>query len=100
MHSLTSEANLPSYEALPNEVPMDAPQPNVCSNPAEFNVHSVPMGYEVPPAPQMWKVPTVAPQWSFSAVIPQITESSAFYQTFLKAKPKALGVSIKLHIII
>lgn len=100
MPSLTSEANLPSYEALPNEVPMDAPQPNVYSNPAEFNVHTVPMGYEVPPAPQMWKVPTVAPQWSFSAVIPQITESSAFYQTFLKAKPKALGVSIKLHIFI
>ncbi|XP_077310844.1 uncharacterized protein LOC143930415 [Lithobates pipiens] len=94
MPSLTSEANLPSYEALPNEVPMDAPQPNVYNNPAEFNVHTVPMGYEVPPAPQMWKVPTVAPQWSFSAVIPQITESSAFYQTFLKAKPKALGIVI------
>lgn len=95
MPSSTNEANLPSYEALPNEVPIDAPQPIVYCSPAEFNIHTVPTEYTAPLAPQMWKVPTVAPQWSFSAVIPQITESSAFYQTFLKAKPKALGVSIE-----
>ncbi|XP_018427737.1 PREDICTED: membrane-spanning 4-domains subfamily A member 8-like isoform X2 [Nanorana parkeri] len=94
MPSSTNEANLPTYEPLPNEVQMDSPQSNVYSNLAEFNVHTAPMGYDVPPAQQMWKVPTVAPQWSFAAVLPQITESSAFYQTFLKAKPKALGIVI------
>ncbi|KAM9325075.1 membrane-spanning 4-domains subfamily A member 4D-like [Gastrophryne carolinensis] len=98
MPSSADDANLPSYEALPNEVPAEAPA--AYSTPAQFNVHMAPLGYNVPPAPQMWKVPTVAPQWSVAAVVPQITEASAFYQTFLRAKPKALGIVIILAAVI
>ncbi|KAM3914057.1 membrane-spanning 4-domains subfamily A member 4D-like [Leptodactylus fuscus] len=77
-----------SYEALTNDVTAMAP-PYILP---QYNVPPVPPGYNAPPDPQIWKVPTVAPQWSFAAVIPQITESSAFYQTFLKGRPKALGI--------
>ncbi|XP_056385964.1 membrane-spanning 4-domains subfamily A member 8-like isoform X2 [Hyla sarda] len=87
--STEKTANAHSYEALPDDTTPTAP-------PYSLPHYVAPVLPEcnAPPDPQMWKVPTVAPQWSFAAVIPQITESSKFYQIFLKGKPKALGYII------
>ncbi|XP_075705406.1 membrane-spanning 4-domains subfamily A member 4D-like [Rhinoderma darwinii] len=81
-----------SYEALTSDTTPTAPPYGL----PQYHVPPAPPEYNAPPDPQMWKVPTVAPQWSFAAVIPQITESSAFYQIFLKSKPKVLGIVLIL----
>ncbi|XP_073537350.1 membrane-spanning 4-domains subfamily A member 4D-like isoform X1 [Phyllobates terribilis] len=89
-------ADTHSYEALTSETIPTAPPHSF----PLYHVPPVPLGYNGPSDAQMWKVPTVAPQWSFAAVIPQITESSAFYKTFLKGKPKALGIVLILAAIL
>ncbi|XP_073414892.1 membrane-spanning 4-domains subfamily A member 4D-like [Dendrobates tinctorius] len=89
-------AGMHSYEALTSETIPTAPPHSF----PLYHVPPVPPGYTGPSDAQMWKVPTVAPQWSFAAVIPQITESSAFYKTFLKGKPKALGIVLILAAIL
>ncbi|XP_069835417.1 membrane-spanning 4-domains subfamily A member 4D-like isoform X1 [Dendropsophus ebraccatus] len=86
--SSENKASCHGYETLPNDMTPTAPPYSL----SQFDVPPVLPGCIAPPDPQTWKVPTVAPQWSFAAVIPQITESSKFYQIFLKGKPKALGI--------
>ncbi|XP_040294313.1 membrane-spanning 4-domains subfamily A member 4A-like [Bufo bufo] len=45
------------------------------------------------PSTQVWNASTVVPQWRVANVVtPNTDPSSSFYRTFLKSKPRALGI--------
>ncbi|XP_040177020.1 membrane-spanning 4-domains subfamily A member 4D-like [Rana temporaria] len=94
-----SECVPPHYQPLmsgtPSEVPSAVPGLNVPMASFFQNVSPLPPMFYIPPSTQTWSVPTVAPQWQLSAIIPQNMDSSfPFFQTFLKGKPKALGIVV------
>ncbi|XP_077310747.1 membrane-spanning 4-domains subfamily A member 8-like isoform X1 [Lithobates pipiens] len=59
------------------------------------NASPQPPAYYNPPTTQTWSVPTVTTQSQVSTIIPQnLDPSLPFFQTFLKGKPKALGILV------
>ncbi|XP_063819179.1 membrane-spanning 4-domains subfamily A member 15-like [Pseudophryne corroboree] len=90
-------------QAAPAAPQMNYPQMNEqWIRPPDAPAYNVPPAshmWNVPPASQMWNVPPaqqfhnfpVTQQWNAIAAA-QITQSPAFHQTFLKGKPKALGI--------
>ncbi|XP_073453245.1 membrane-spanning 4-domains subfamily A member 4A-like isoform X2 [Aquarana catesbeiana] len=87
------------YETLMNSTPSAVPSAVPASNVpvASFfqNISPPPPTFYIPPSTQAFSVPTVAPQWRLSAIIPQNMDPSLpFFQTFLKGKPKALGILV------
>ncbi|XP_040177017.1 membrane-spanning 4-domains subfamily A member 4A-like [Rana temporaria] len=99
MSDPASECVPPRYETLmsstPSAVPSAVPVSNVPVASFFQNVSPPPPTFYIPPSTQTWSVPTGAPQWQLSAIIPQNMEPSApFFQTFLKGKPKALGILV------
>ncbi|XP_056385949.1 membrane-spanning 4-domains subfamily A member 4D-like isoform X2 [Hyla sarda] len=81
------------YETLQNQAPTAVPNWNTQVSPIVQSLSSPPPRYNAAPSTQMWTIPTVAPQYSVARVAaPNIDPSSPFYQTFLKGKPRALGI--------
>ncbi|XP_069837153.1 membrane-spanning 4-domains subfamily A member 4A-like [Dendropsophus ebraccatus] len=69
------------------------PAYNVSSPIPAYNVSSPIPAYNVSPSAQVLTVPTAAPQWTVAtAAAPNTASSSLFYQTFLKGKPRDLGI--------
>ncbi|XP_063819445.1 membrane-spanning 4-domains subfamily A member 4D-like [Pseudophryne corroboree] len=61
--------------------------------PAYQNVNPRSLECKVPPATETFTVPPELLQWNLAAVVPQnIDSSSSFFRTFVKGKPKALGI--------
>ncbi|CAI9619127.1 unnamed protein product [Staurois parvus] len=85
----------PCYETLMSSTPSSVPVSNVPVASFFQNVSPPSNVYYVPPTTQTWSGPTVAPQWHLSAIVPQNMDPSLpFFQTFLKGKPKALGIVV------
>ncbi|XP_073453266.1 membrane-spanning 4-domains subfamily A member 4D-like [Aquarana catesbeiana] len=98
MMSHPASKSVPShYETLMNSTPSAVPSvlPNVPVASFFQNISPPPPTFYIPPSTQAFSVPTVAPQWRLSAIIPQNMDPSLpFFQTFLKGKPKALGILV------
>ncbi|XP_077310746.1 membrane-spanning 4-domains subfamily A member 4A-like [Lithobates pipiens] len=89
----------PHYNTLmsstPSAVPSVVPASNVPMASFFQNVSPPPPTFYIPSSTQALSVPTVAPQWRLSTIIPQnMDPSSPFFQSFLKGKPKALGILV------
>ncbi|XP_077309971.1 membrane-spanning 4-domains subfamily A member 5-like [Lithobates pipiens] len=85
----------PSYETLMSRARSAVPASNVPAASYYQNVRPQPPTYYSPPTTQTWNDPTGASQWQLAAIIPQDKDPSApFFQTFLKGKPKALGILV------
>ncbi|XP_069837974.1 membrane-spanning 4-domains subfamily A member 8-like [Dendropsophus ebraccatus] len=83
----------PQVPPFIQNVPQQPPAYNVSSPIPAYNVSSPIPAYNVSPSAQVLTVPTAAPQWTVAtAAAPNTASSSLFYQTFLKGKPKALGI--------
>ncbi|XP_040176985.1 membrane-spanning 4-domains subfamily A member 4D-like [Rana temporaria] len=91
----TLMSRTPSYENQTRTAPFAVPASNVPVASYFQNVSPQHPMYYGPPTNQNWSVPTGAPQWQLSAIIPQNKDPSLpFFQTFLKGKPKALGILV------
>ncbi|XP_073453273.1 membrane-spanning 4-domains subfamily A member 4D-like [Aquarana catesbeiana] len=89
----------PHYETIlsstPSAVPSAIPALNVPVTSFFQNVSPLPPTFYIPPSTQALSVPTMAPQWQLSSIIPiNMDPSLPFFQTFLKGKPKALGILV------
>ncbi|XP_073453261.1 membrane-spanning 4-domains subfamily A member 4D-like isoform X1 [Aquarana catesbeiana] len=81
--------------STPSAVPSAVPASNVPVASFFQNISPPPPTFYIPPSTQAFSFPTVAPQWRLSAIIPQNMDPSLpFFQTFLKGKPKALGILV------
>ncbi|XP_068114453.1 membrane-spanning 4-domains subfamily A member 4D-like [Hyperolius riggenbachi] len=100
--SLTpGQVNANNYETICENPHTTIPTPAV---PLALNRHDVnpsPTAHQGSTNTQTWNVPTVAPQWIVATPVPPNVNSSAkFFQTFLKGKPKALGIVVIVAAII
>ncbi|KAM5140486.1 membrane-spanning 4-domains subfamily A member 4A-like [Mantella aurantiaca] len=83
------------YQTIVTGTPSAVPVPNVHIASSVQNINPSPPVYYVPPSNQAWSVPHVVPQWNLSTIIPPNEDQSlAFFQTFLKGKPKPLGILV------
>ncbi|XP_056385952.1 membrane-spanning 4-domains subfamily A member 8-like isoform X2 [Hyla sarda] len=84
---------LPTYQTSQNQGLTAVPNWNTQVPPFLQNAPPPFPAYNAAPSAQMWTIPTVAPQYSLATVVaPNTDPSSPFYQTFLKGKPRALGI--------
>ncbi|XP_069837181.1 membrane-spanning 4-domains subfamily A member 8-like [Dendropsophus ebraccatus] len=92
MSETNNENSAHTYESIQNQAPTAVPSWNT-QVPIILQNVPLPPAYSASHSPQVWPMPTAAPQWSVANVVPPNTDpSSPFYQTFLKGKPKALGI--------
>ncbi|XP_068114457.1 membrane-spanning 4-domains subfamily A member 4D-like isoform X2 [Hyperolius riggenbachi] len=101
--SLTpGEVNANNYKTTICENPQTTiPTPAVPLAMYRHDVNPSPPAYQGPSATQTWNVPTVAPQWIVATLVsPNVDSSAPFFQTFLKGKPKALGIVVIVAAII
>ncbi|XP_073453255.1 membrane-spanning 4-domains subfamily A member 4D-like isoform X3 [Aquarana catesbeiana] len=89
----------PHYETIlsstQSAVPSAVPASNVPVASFFQNISPLPPTFSIAPLTQELSVPTMAPQWQLSASIPlNMDPSLPFFQTFLKGKPKALGILV------
>ncbi|XP_073540693.1 membrane-spanning 4-domains subfamily A member 8-like isoform X2 [Phyllobates terribilis] len=100
--SATNNENIPhTYETIQNQAPSAVPNWNTSVPTYQQNVSPPLPAYSASPSTQMWAIPTVTPQWSVASVMaPNTHPSSPFYQTFLKSKPKALGIVLIISAIL
>ncbi|PIO15456.1 hypothetical protein AB205_0132820, partial [Aquarana catesbeiana] len=99
MSDYASEGLPHTYESpissTPPEFSSAVPASNVPVASNYKNVRPQAPMYNGPPTTQTWSVPTVATQSQLTAIIPQNKDPSLpFFQTFLKGKPKALGILV------
>lgn len=95
MSHAASEGVPPRYETLVSNTPSAVPVPNAPVVPSVQSFNSPPPMYYVSPSTQTRSVPIVAQQWHPSTTVSQnINTCLPFFQTFLKGKPKALGILV------
>ncbi|KAM4031286.1 membrane-spanning 4-domains subfamily A member 4A-like isoform 2-T2 [Anomaloglossus baeobatrachus] len=92
--SATNNENVPhTYETIQNQASPGIPGWNTSVPTLQQNVYPPVHAYSASPSAQVWAAPNVAPQWTVANVMaPNSHPSSPFYLTFLKGKPKALGI--------
>ncbi|KAM4030347.1 membrane-spanning 4-domains subfamily A member 4A-like [Anomaloglossus baeobatrachus] len=90
----SNNENVPhTYETIQNQASPGIPGWNSSVPTCQQNVYPPVPAYSASPSAQVWAAPNVAPQWIVANVMaPNSHPSSPFYQTFLKGKPKALGI--------
>ncbi|XP_073414906.1 membrane-spanning 4-domains subfamily A member 4A-like [Dendrobates tinctorius] len=100
--SATNNENVPpTYETIQNPASPAVPSWTTSVPTYLQNVCSPLPAYNASPSTQMWTTPTVTPQWRVANVMaPNTHPSSPFYQTFLKSKPKALGIVLIISAIL
>ncbi|XP_073453249.1 uncharacterized protein [Aquarana catesbeiana] len=99
MSDPASKSVSPHYETIlsstQSAVPSAVPASNVPVASFFQNISPLPPTFSIAPSTQALSVPTMAPQWQLSASIPlNMDPSLPFFQTFLKGKPKALGILV------
>ncbi|XP_075034296.1 uncharacterized protein LOC142095262 [Mixophyes fleayi] len=83
----------PNYEILLHDASSGVPNMNAPLMTSVQNVIQPPPAYSISPETKASNVLSVTPQWVLATAPPQnVDSSSPFYTTFLKAKPKALGI--------
>ncbi|XP_063819446.1 membrane-spanning 4-domains subfamily A member 4A-like [Pseudophryne corroboree] len=88
-----SEAKTYAYNTLLQDAPSSIPTMNASVTTSYQYVSPQPQDYNVSLATQACNVPPEVPQWSVAAVVPQnIDVLTAYIRTFLKGKPKILGI--------
>ncbi|XP_069837988.1 membrane-spanning 4-domains subfamily A member 4A-like [Dendropsophus ebraccatus] len=95
MSETNKEDSARVYETVQNQAPTSVTNWNTQVPPFLQNVPPQLPTYSATPSGQVWAFPTAAPQWSVARVVaPNTDPSSPFYQTFLKSRPRALGIVI------
>ncbi|XP_075697500.1 membrane-spanning 4-domains subfamily A member 4D-like [Rhinoderma darwinii] len=101
MSAPNNEISPNTYEILQGQSSANVPNWNMPVPAYRQDAFPPPPAYNTAPSTQVWAVPTVVPQWSVAGVVAPNTQTSPpFYQTFLKAKPKALGIVLIVSAII
>ncbi|XP_040290547.1 membrane-spanning 4-domains subfamily A member 4A-like isoform X1 [Bufo bufo] len=93
MSAINTENPPNIYESLAGQAPSAVPYWNTPVPTYLQNVPQQPPPYNGLPSTQVWNASTVVPQWRVANVVtPNTDPSSPFYLTFLKSKPRALGI--------
>ncbi|XP_040290546.1 membrane-spanning 4-domains subfamily A member 4A-like [Bufo bufo] len=93
MSAINTENPPNIYESLEGQAPSAVPYWNTPVPTYLQNVPQQPPPYNGLPSTQVWNASTVVPQWRVANVVtPNTDPSSPFYLTFLKSKPRALGI--------
>ncbi|XP_073537279.1 membrane-spanning 4-domains subfamily A member 4D-like isoform X2 [Phyllobates terribilis] len=98
----TNNENVPhTYETIQNQASPAVPNWRTSVPTCQQNVYPPIPAYTTSPSTQVWPAPAVAPQMNATAILaPNTLPSSTFYQTFLKSKPKALGIVLIISAIL
>ncbi|XP_044130752.1 membrane-spanning 4-domains subfamily A member 8-like [Bufo gargarizans] len=93
MSAINTENPPNIYESLEGQAPSAVLYSNTPVPTYLQNVPQQPPPYNGLPSTQVWNASTVVPQWRVANVVtPNTDPSSPFYLTFLKSKPRALGI--------